>query len=393
MARVVLFEWSAGGHRSIYVRRVVEALRPYADVVLALPQTTLDAVGDLGVEVVSLGEPRPPLSGRLRRRSVLAQETALFRDTASGADHALHLYGDHVLSRLVLEKTFPSRTSLLLYYPRAHYRAVYGTKLSPGDRAAAHGKEWALRAWRRRADAQAVFTLDEHAARRWAARRGAEAHWLPEPPVPPLAPEERPALRDGCIVYGSLATRKGVGLLARALTLEPTSVRLVLAGVAEASYLPELEREAAAMVASGVDVDLRAHRHSEREGLRLLAGASFAVLPYPRHSGMSRVLLEACSVGTPVIVHRFGLLGHLVSTYGLGLSVDCANPRALRAAVVTLTDPARCAAYEEALAAFSARFAPDHFRSALLTGLGLPGLSSKASAPALEVAANRVAQA
>ena len=58
MARVLLFEWTAGGHRPIYVRRLVEALRPSTDVVLALPQTTLDVLGDLGVETLSLGANR-----------------------------------------------------------------------------------------------------------------------------------------------------------------------------------------------------------------------------------------------------------------------------------------------------------------------------------------------
>lgn len=371
MPRIVLFEWTDGGHRAIYVRRLVEALRPSAEVLLALPQTTLDAIGDLGVETVSIGEARPQLGERLRRRSVLAEEAARFRDAARRGDHALHLYADHVLVRLISERPFASPTSLLLYYPRAHYPAVYGASLSAADRPAALGKEWALRAWRRRRDAQAVFTLDEEAARRWAHHRGAAAHWLPEPPVAPLAPEVRASRRDGCVLYGALAPRKGLGLLARALTVEPTHLRLILAGSAEASYLPELERHAAIMAASGVDVDLRPQQHSEIDGLVVLASANCAVLPYPLHSGMSRVLLEACTVGTPVVAHRFGLLGHLVRAHGLGLSVDCTNPRELRTAVMTLADPARSAAHAKALEAFSARYAPDRFRAALLAGLGL----------------------
>ena len=64
MTRVVLFEWTAGGHRPVYVRRFVETLRPSAEVVLVLPQVTLDAIGDLGVETRSIGEPRPKAIGR-----------------------------------------------------------------------------------------------------------------------------------------------------------------------------------------------------------------------------------------------------------------------------------------------------------------------------------------
>jgi hypothetical protein len=33
------------------------------------------------------------------------------------------------------------------------------------------------------------------------------------------------------------------------------------------------------------------------------------VLPYPYHAGMSRVLVEACSVGTPGVAHHSGSSG------------------------------------------------------------------------------------
>jgi Glycosyl transferases group 1 len=99
---------------------------------------------------------------------------------------------------------------------------------------------------------------------------------------------------------------------------------------------------------------------AQDDGTYGLASANCAVLPYPHHAGMSRVLVQACSVGTPVVAHHFGLLGHLVRTHGLGLSVDCTDPRALREAVLTLADPTQPAAHAEALRAF-ARYTPDRF--------------------------------
>jgi hypothetical protein len=86
---------------------------------------------------------------------------------------------------------------------------------------------------------------------------------------------------------------------------------------------------------------------------------------------MSGVLVEACSVRTPVGAHHFGLLGHLVRTHGLGLSVDCTDPRALRTAVVTLADPTQPAAHAEASERSRLRYTPDRFRAPLLSGLGL----------------------
>jgi hypothetical protein len=367
--RLVLFDWTAGGHRPLYVRKFVELLAPRLELVLALPRVTLDEVGDLGVETVSLGAARP-IGGRLRRAALLAEEASRFREAATRGDQALHLYADNVLPRLVRERPFPGRTSLLVYYPRAHYRAL-GTRLSPVDSVIAIAKERAVRAWRRREDAQAVFTLDEEAARRWAAVPGACAQWLPEPPVRDLPVEDRPLEREGCIIWGALARRKGIELLARALTLRPTPMRLVIAGRPAKDYVPELERTVKSMEMSGVVVELRTHDQSELDGLRALAGAACTVLPYPRHPGMSRVLVESCSVGTPVVAHHFGLLGHLVRAHGLGLSVDCHDPVALRSAVLRMSDPARQQDYAEALTAFSARFTPEAFRSAILIGLGL----------------------
>jgi hypothetical protein len=368
---VALFDWTAGGHRPTYVRRFVEALTPLADVVLALPQETLDQVGDLDTAMLSLGDPRPEIGSRIGRSALLAKEASLFRSAMEGADHAFHLYADHVLMRLIRERRFSARVSLLLYYPRAHYGTAFGSHLPPRERAIAQAKEWAVRAWRRRSDAEAVFALDEEAARRWTSLRGSRALWLPEPPIQALPLEHGPAARAGCVLWGALDERKGIDLLALALTTRPTSMRVVLAGQPAPGYLDEVERHAALMRAGGVDVDVRAYPQSELEGLRLLAAANCAILPYRQHSGMSRVLVEACSVGTPVVVHDFGLMGHLVRTHGLGLAVDCADPEALRSAVLTLTDLAQRAAYTDRLAAFADRFTAERFRAALAYGLGL----------------------
>jgi hypothetical protein len=377
VAKVALFEWIAGGHRPIYVRRFVEALQPYADVILALPQATLDAVGDLGVDTISLGSGRPPYDGWLRGRSILRQEVEQLRHVSSLADQAVHLYADQALFHLATAPRLPGAINLVLYTPRAHYEDAYGTRLSQADRAIALAREWAVRRWRRRPDANAVFALDEEAARRWATRSGAPAHWLPEPPILGLPAEDRTAERDGCVLYGQLAARKGIDLVARALTIERTRVRVVLAGSIDDGYLPELERHAAVIEAAGGEIEVRAWRHSELEGLRALASARCALLPYPKHPGMSRVLVESCSVGTPVIAHDFGLLGHLVRRHRLGLAVDCTDPNALREAVLLLTEAERSVSYTEHLARFAARFERERFRDALLGGLRIAGIDRR----------------
>jgi glycosyltransferase involved in cell wall biosynthesis len=125
------------------------------------------------------------------------------------------------------------------------------------------------------------------------------------------------------------------------------------------------------MQAADADVTLRTWPHGEQEGLAVLGRMRCAVLPYQRHYGMSRVLVEAAHVGTPVVVQRGGLVGHLVEQWGIGTAVDCRDPRALRAAL-----DAEAAAFDdgsrrEALEAFASRFASDRFTDALVGALAL----------------------
>lgn len=371
MNRVAVFDWTAGGHRTTYIRRVVEALRGSAELLLALPEPTLEELGQIEAITLSLGAPRPAFSGRLRRREVLEEEVSRLRDVAAQADHTLHLFADHPLFKLTTTRPLPATVSIVLYYPRWHYGAAFGTPLPASDRAVALAKELAVRAWRRRSDAGTVFTLDEDLARRWQQRPGAPAHWLPEPPVARLPSASRPSRRTGCIVYGALAPRKGIEFLTRAITIEPATIRVVIAGAPDHEYLADLKEQVRAMTEAGAEVALRAHPHSEQEGLAALAGAKCAVLPYPRHPGMSRVLLESCSVGTPVVADRFGLLGHLVRHHGLGLTVDASQARALRTAIEMLVDGDAAASYAVPLARFAERFSPSRFRQALSGGLGI----------------------
>jgi glycosyltransferase involved in cell wall biosynthesis len=154
----------------------------------------------------------------------------------------------------------------------------------------------------------------------------------------------------------------------------------MIAGEADASFLPTLQRNVAEMEGQGATVDVRAYRHSEMEGLQVLARAKCAVLPYPRHDGMSRVLMEACSVGTPVIVHDRGLLGHLVRTYKLGHVVDCRDARALRRAILDLALSEKNEAYAARLADFAARFSRERFQEAVLAPFADPAASRRLAA-------------
>jgi glycosyltransferase involved in cell wall biosynthesis len=373
MKTLLLFDWTTGGHHARYVRRFAEALGPSFHLVMAIPEVYAGEVSDLPVEVHSLGAPRPrvdmtrPLAGQNRELAVA--EVSLLRKAVAkvGPDHLVHLYSDPIIRRLVQQPDLGVPTTLFIFYPRAHYVSLFGASLSPKERLRAWFLEYLVARWRRRPDAHSLLTLDAEAASRWDRQGGVPVHWLPEPPVANLPTTRRSATRRGCVLYGALAARKGIDILAAALTTAPVEVDVVLAGAVDPEYRPALDRHVAAMRRMGARVEVRPGLHTELEGLQVLADARCAVVPYVRTYGMSRSLLEAASVGTPLIAHQHVLVGHLVRKHDLGLAVDCSDPRALREAILRLSsDPDAGQRYEGALARFCAAYSWPRFRAALL---------------------------
>jgi len=170
-----------------------------------------------------------------------------------------------------------------------------------------------------------------------------------------------------------MAGRKGVDLLERAVTRSPPGLRIVIAGTVYTNFEEQLDQHVRAMRDSGADVHVRGRTQSESEGLAMLAGGLCAVLPYPRHYGMSRVLLEAAAVGTPVVAHEFGLIGHFVRDHGLGAAVDCRDPAAFADAIQRFTtDDGAPAHFARRLDAFAKKFSFSVFQHALRQTFGLP---------------------
>jgi len=372
--KVTLFDWSSEGHHPIYVRRFAEALSKIADVAVAVPDETVSSYIDLSVQIHQLGPARPrpnftqPLGPQNRRMA--NAELDLFYKVVSSirSDHIIHLYSDSVIRRLVKRPSLEIPTTLCLFRPRAHYPTVYRTALSSRELLSAWFLEYLVARWRRRTDAHAIMTLDEIAARRWAKGNGAPAYYLPEPPVESLPSITNPQDRSGCIVYGHLARRKGIDLLANAVTLDTFEKKIVLSGAVDNGFERDLQMYVSDMEKVGAIVELRAWLHSEKQGLVALSKSRCVILPYQNHYGMSRVILEAATVGTPIIAHNKGLIGYLVRKFGLGIAVDCNNPRALRQAILKLCEGQdEFTTYANSLALFAERFSTEAFRQAIRT--------------------------
>jgi glycosyltransferase involved in cell wall biosynthesis len=322
---------------------------------------------EAGAEPFPLESAFPPIDTRRRfsreRRAALRAEVDLLLQATRTAqpDHTVHLFADTALRTLV-RRPIGAPLSVLLFRPRGHIPA---SNAADPRREAVLGLAYdvILQAWRRRPDAHAVLTLDPLAARAWSRRRGAPVYAIPEPA--PAVPLPKPRPREGIVLFGALSARKGFHFLVEALEHDGHGVKLVLAGAAAPSFASSLESVETRLRAAGVDVELRIWYHGETEFLEVLAGARAAVLPYVGHVGMSRVLVEAASVGTPVVAHAEGLLGYLVKTRGLGIAVDCRDAAALAAAVREISDPDVAGRYAGALQRFAAEHSAEHFAAAV----------------------------
>ncbi len=378
--RVCIFDWNGGGHNPGLMLRFAEALAPDAEVVLAAPDRELEQAGESGFQHHALGDarPRPARPGRylrdgeeLHKREIAREELEMVERACheTAADRLILTYADPVLRWLAGWQSLPCPHSILVMKPRAHYRTLYETQLSPRERLSALFQDRLVSRWRRRDDAFAVFTMDPGAAARWSRRRGCQAVWLPD--APPSLPTPPPGPRDGCLLFGYLEPRKGVGLLARALGDHADGLKVAIAGSPAPEYREQLEGELDQMRAGGVEVDAQLRRISDAEAARGLASARCVVLPYLDHYGSSGVLAEAAALGTPVVSTSEGLLGHIVREYGLGLTVDPTDAAALRAAILELSQ----AGSDERFAAGMRRYIEAHSREAFAkaarTGVGL----------------------
>jgi glycosyltransferase involved in cell wall biosynthesis len=367
--RILLFDWYAGGHHELYLAEFTRALAPRHSVVAAGSGPGAAAAAAAGAEALVLEEPMAlaDTSGRFgrERRAVLRREIEVLRRAVfdSGADHALHLFADGVL-RMLVGRSVGAPLSVLLFRPRYPFAA-------PGHRRR-RAREWVegfaydavVTAWRHGREANAVLTLDPLAATRWSRRRGAPVLALTEPSIRSTSrPHDD---RRGAALVGALADRKGIHYAVEALEHDGQNLRLVLAGILYAAYEPTFRGLVGRLRSAGVDVEVRVGFLAEPDYLDVLAGARAVLLPYVGHIGMSRVLVEAASVRTPVVAHEEGLVGHLVRTHSLGLTVDCRDPRAFAAAIHELVDdPDAVSHFDRALEAFAAQHSPERFEAAV----------------------------
>jgi glycosyltransferase involved in cell wall biosynthesis len=199
------------------------------------------------------------------------------------------------------------------------------------------GEAWACR--RRRA--VVCFVTDDLRRRHAHRYRGLEVRTVHNgiepldrttllPSDPPLAPS-----RLHAVAAGRLTRVKGLGFaieaLAQLLASHPWQLDLVGEGVL---------REELAALATRLGVADRVTFHGfRRDVAAMMAGADALIMP-SLHEGLPYALLEAMSLGLPVVASNVGGLAEVLRHEETGLLVPAGDARALAAALARLADAA-----------------------------------------------------
>jgi glycosyltransferase involved in cell wall biosynthesis len=298
-------------------------------------------------------------AGSAARYAALYDWELLGRYAASvGATHSTVIHLDSYLPLLASGGAAPGPLSGIYFGPTFHYGDFGdGAAKSEQDPRALREKFVLARALRD-PGLRTLFFLDPFAAERAGALDGGEkVRFLPDPVrLPAPAPAHVTALREALgielgrrvfLLFGHLSRRKGAAELLAAVRHLPPELcrRLCLLFVGESN--PAYEKELTAAVTDAqarapvqVVTHLRYVPHGEVPSYFHLADVVLA--PYPRHAGMSGIVLLAAAAGRPVLTSSYGLLGELTRRRNLGLAVDVTRPAALAEGLqrFLLADPA-----------------------------------------------------
>lgn len=300
---------------------------------------------------------------------------------------AFILYLDHYLPLFAKGVEAPVPLAGIYFGPSFHYGlfedAYTRAQLEP---AIALREKFALAHALRNPKLEQLFFLDPFAA--VAARKfpfGAKAAYLPDPVrAAPVPRQEVEALRAELgieagrkvfLLLGELTPRKGMRELFDAVARlgQETARRIciVLAGRTGPLQQAELQKQCALLRAE-LPVQI-AERYAFIPHAKVAAYfqlADVVLLPYPKHNGMSGVLLLAAAYQKPVLSSTCGLMGEMTRQYKLGLTVDVTQSGEMACALTRCaTEDAKTLGDLEQMRDFAAQHDADLFASMVFQSL------------------------
>ncbi|MDJ0581301.1 glycosyltransferase [Crocosphaera sp.] len=177
------------------------------------------------------------------------------------------------------------------------------------------------------------------------------------------------------LLFGSLSERKGMNQLLKSILLlsdqECQQICLILAG-----KINNLETQNVELLQE------RINYVQDKKPIQLIQDNQFipdaklseyfqltdiVLITYPRHVGMSGVLLLASAYEKPVLASNYGLVGKLVNNHHLGITINATNPEEIANGIKNYLNNSKTINFETISAQqFSQEHSPEKFSNILL---------------------------
>jgi glycosyltransferase involved in cell wall biosynthesis len=269
-------------------------------------------------------------------------------------NHGLLMYFDHFQLPLVLGIKPPCSISGIYFRPTFHYDDFPQYKSNWKEK---------LRQWRQKLilnkalqskQLKTLYCLDPFAVKHIKKMNSkVKIIHLPDPvPISNCQDLKNKALqkrvsleieleRKILLLFGSLDERKGINQLFASiheLSIEICEKTCILL-VGKASFADkEIIENSINNITQKLPIKIifRNQYISDEEVSSYLELADVVMAPYQQHVGMSGILLIAAAASKPVISSNYGLMGHLVEKYQLGLAIDSTSPHEIAKAITCL---------------------------------------------------------
>ncbi|WNZ44005.1 glycosyltransferase family 4 protein [Leptolyngbya boryana CZ1] len=400
----VLFDLVVGGHHATYIQHFIEywnskRLRQPLYIIVApeFAEVHADvyalahdhASRNVHFVVISQAEAIAiQTSKSLIRRSFREWQLFCQYAKALNAAQALLMYFDHLQVAIALGSPAPCPVSGIYFRPTFHYASFAQHRASWQDR---------LRAWRQRLvlalaarnprlttlfclDPFAISPIQKHVPR-------IQAVHLPDPVAPfeaasidaahPMSQAIEPE-RYVFLLFGNLDQRKGITQVLAAIKLLPREIIEKICLLLVGKLLPEdastiLSQIQTIEQTTPIQIVLHNRFVSESEMQHVFRRSDIVLIPYQRHVGMSGVLLQAAMAEKPVLASNYGLLGELVRTYELGITIETENCEQIAKSLASfVTDSRHRMGKVQNMQDFVQNHTPQHFVETILTTVKFP---------------------
>ncbi|MEM7530782.1 MAG: glycosyltransferase [Chloroflexota bacterium] len=279
------------------------------------------------------------------------------------ADQALVMYVDRLQLMLALRRPLPCPFSGIYFRPKFHYfQYTQQSESTQRERLQTQAKKWICHRFLHHNQLKTLFCLDpsavsplqslaagRHHGRHHGGREVNIVH-LPDPvelyPQSHKQPDEQTthatlrqklgfdAKRTVFLIFGMIDKRKGVYQILDAIQQltgpQQSAVSLLLVGP-----LAEDDRQRIQTTVQAIQQQTQVHivTHDQfvidEEIQPYFEIADIVLTLYQRHVGMSAILVRAAMACKPVLASSYGLVGELVRTRQLGVTVDSQSPDAV----------------------------------------------------------------